>query len=32
MSDVWIKDKVLRVLPVFRAYGFTFGAIVTLNA
>lgn len=30
MSDVWIKDGVLEVLPVFGAYGFPMGVIVTL--
>ena len=30
MSDVWIKDAVLRVLPVFGAYGFPIGVVVTL--
>ncbi len=30
MSDVWIKDEVLEVLPVFGAYIFPIGVIVTL--
>ena len=30
MSDVWIKDEILRVLPVFGVYIFPVGTIVTL--
>jgi ammonia channel protein AmtB len=28
MSDVWVKDEVLRALPVSGAYGFPIGVIV----
>lgn len=31
MNDLWLKDNVLEILPVFGAYGFPIGVIVTLS-
>lgn len=30
MSNVWVKDEILRALPVFGVYGFPIGVIVML--
>lgn len=30
MNGIWLKDEVLSVLPVFGAYAFPIGIIVTL--
>ncbi|MEL7564730.1 MAG: hypothetical protein AAGU27_07595 [Dehalobacterium sp.] len=30
ISDVWLADEVLEVLPAIGAYGFPIGVIVTL--